>query len=57
MSEGQLPHLTPARALVALMLFMATGPLCVWLVLRVRLPAHDPSMHRSAPALIEAPVL
>ena len=55
MSNDGWVHIEPARALAMALLFVAGGPLALWLVLRVRIPKPDPGAARSVAALVVTP--
>lgn len=55
MGDDGWVHIEPARALAMALLFVAGGPLALWLGLRVRIPKPDPGAARSVAALVIAP--
>jgi len=53
-NEGWV-HIEPARALAMALLFVAGGPLALWLGLRVKIPEPDPGAAKSVAALVVTP--
>jgi hypothetical protein len=53
-SEGRL-HIQPRQALAMALLFVAGGPLALWLGLRVRIPEPDPGADWSVATLVVSP--
>jgi hypothetical protein len=55
MGDDGWVHIEPARALAMALLFVAGGPLALWLGLRVRIPKPDPGADWSVATLVVSP--